>query len=109
MEDIPQAGDGGGTPIKIGGGLTIETADDLRRRLIAAVDGNPNVVCDFADVDTCDTAGLQLLYSLRITALQRGHAFHVTAISSAIRTAAEAVGLSMQVLTASQRGTGDAL
>lgn len=86
-------------PLKIMGEQTIRTADELHEALAQYLDRGLDVVVDLSEVDECDTAGLQLIYALRQSAVQRKQRFHITAVSPAITETATALGLHIEALT----------
>ena len=102
-----QAGSGGpqancaseANPVKIDGELSIRNADELHKIFAGTLDPGLDVVVDFAEVQTCDTAALQLICSLHKTAVQRGQRFQIAALSPAIEATAAALGLAIPKLT----------
>jgi anti-anti-sigma regulatory factor len=78
--------------------LTIENAEDLRQFLVAALERSSEPALDFSAVRDCDTAGLQLICSLRKTATERGQQLRITAISPLVQAAAAEIGLPMEEL-----------
>jgi len=87
-------------PLKISGEQTIHTADELHKALSDALHQSPAVVVDLSGVDECDTAALQLIYSLRRSAVERKQRFEITAVSPAITETAAALGLRLEELMA---------
>jgi anti-anti-sigma regulatory factor len=83
----------------LAGKWNIENAEELQGRLTGSLDPNEDIVLDLAGVASCDTAALQLLWSLRRTALERGLGFRVAAMSPAIVEIAGALGLPLRELT----------
>lgn len=91
--------DAHGIPVKVRGDLSIGNAEDLLQLFREALSRHPQLVMDFAEVETCDTAVLQLICSLRKTLLQSGQRFRLAAIAPAIEHAAAAIGLPIQAWT----------
>ena len=86
--------------IRIDGELNIAHAASVQRQLLAAAGRGQRAVLDFSAVSGCDTAGLQLICSLRKAA------FRVAEISAAIEAAAGAIGLPLSELTGGQGAGG---
>lgn len=86
----------------LAGEWNIANAEELRKllaeSLIADSDAGGDLVLDLAGVQACDTAALQLFYSLRRTAAERGLRWRVAALSNAITETASALGLPVQEL-----------
>ena len=81
---------------KFGGDWTIRRAEELRQRLAADIRPGPEIELDFGEIVECDTAGLELICSLRKTAAGQGGGFRVAAISPAVESAAAALGLRIE-------------
>ncbi len=85
-------------PLRIDGDLSIRNTEDLHRRFSTALEAGGGMVVDFAGVEACDAAALQLICSVSKTAARRGQGFRVTALAPAIEEAAAAIGLAVQEL-----------
>lgn len=83
-------------PLKIAGDQTIGAASALHRQFAEYAGRGHDIVLDLSEVHACDTAGLQLICSLRATAAQAQRSFHIAALSPEIEEAAAAVGLCMR-------------
>ena len=83
-------------PLKIAGGLTIGATPELHQAFAEYAGRSPDIVLDLSGVHACDTAGLQLICSLRCTAAQARRRFHIAALSPEIEEAAAALGLRME-------------
>lgn len=79
--------------VKAKGPFTIYEAAEIRDAMLAAFDGPEGLILDLGDVTECDTAGVQLLCSARVTARKTGKIFNVLAVSDAVTQAMEGVGL----------------
>ena len=102
-------GDGGASgdsPLQAGGEWSIGNADELRD-LLAGFLAQGSVVVDFAGVTSCDTAALQLICSLRKTAIERGLRVRIAALSPAIEEVAAALGLAIAEITGVGEAEGD--
>ena len=95
--------------VKITGELSIRNVAELHQRLGESLGRGPDLVLDFTQVESCDTAGLQLICSLRKTAVQRGLRFRVATMSPAIEATAAALGFALQKSTVAERAGGDYL
>jgi anti-anti-sigma factor len=80
------------------GDWNIGNVDDLRRLLAGCLDSGKEIVLDLSGVEGCDTAALQLVWSMRRTALQRGVGFRVAEVSRAMAEIAGSLGLSIEEL-----------
>lgn len=81
--------------LQIDGSLTMEHLNDLKEALIACYDEYSGVVLDLKNVNECDTAGIQLLWSTRKTATYKSKSFSINAASDAIKNAAERIGIGL--------------
>ena len=88
-----------GVRLNITGEQTIRTADRLHEKLAQYLGRGLDMVVDLSGVDECDTTALQLLYALRLSAVQGKRRFHITAASPAITETAAALGLCIEALT----------
>ena len=95
-----------GSPVSLAGEWNIGNAEELHQLLTQALERGPDVTLDLAGVTACDTAALQLLCSLRKTAIERGQRFSIAALSPAIVEIAAALGLPLSEL---MEGAGDGL
>lgn len=86
------------------GPLDIRSVDELRSRLLECCHRNHHLVLDLAAVESCDTAGLQLLYSARKQAAREGKQIEVHAISASIQNTASALGIPFEALGAGVSG-----
>ena len=89
-----------GDVLKIAGTLDISVADSLREALTNSFHRYGVIRVDLSDVETCDTAALQLLYSARQSAARDQAIFQITALSPAIAKTIAALGLQVDDLTA---------
>lgn len=83
----------GEVTVKVEGELSIRNADSLRTLLAESLDRSSCLAIDLADVESCDAAGLQLICSLRRTAVERGQRLRFGKISDAFKSASDALGL----------------
>jgi anti-anti-sigma factor len=89
------------------GELTIRNAEEVRRLMSGALDAGAGLVLDVTDIQACDTAGLQLICSLRKSAAERGQRFRISGASAAVEECAAALGLSMAELNGPREGNRD--
>jgi len=87
--------------LKFSGTLDIYAVDAARDVLIQHVQNNPRLILDLSEVEECDVAGLQLLFSVRKTIESLCKSLEVKRVSQAIIDACAALGLGMDQLTAS--------
>lgn len=78
---------GGGTVVRVGGEIDLDTADGLEAVLARALsegdDGTP-LVLDLSEVSFCDSTGLSALLHLRLLARRRRTPFAVSAASAQV-------------------------
>ncbi len=84
--------------IRVKGALTIYEVAELRDLLLEGLDQTQGLRLNLADVTECDTAGIQLLYSARMTAKDRGKRFEFTERSRSVQETAEVIGIDPQAL-----------
>jgi anti-anti-sigma regulatory factor len=95
--------------LKIIGGLSIGAAGALHKALDGYLGRGSDLVLDLSAVHECDTAALQLIYSLRRTASQRKQRFDIAVVSPEIQNIATALGLAIGELTSADcPGSADA-
>lgn len=87
--------DQSGRVLKLTGALGIGEAEELRNALRDFVGEASAPIVDLAEVDACDTAALQLLYSARKTADRSGKQFEFVGASAAIRDIGATLGLTL--------------
>jgi anti-anti-sigma factor len=79
--------------VKVTGPMSIYEATALREAMLAAFDSPEGVTLDLGEVTECDTAGVQLICSARITARKRGTPLTIRAVSDAVTQSMEGVGI----------------
>lgn len=72
-------------PLALEGPLTIYVAQELKSRLLGAVQDSDELRLDLTQVTELDTAGLQMLYLAKREATRLGHALHIVGHSAAVR------------------------
>jgi anti-anti-sigma regulatory factor len=85
-------------PRKLTGELSMGTASDLRSALLDCL--SRGLTVDLSEVQECDTAALQLIYSFGETAARHKPPFKIAGISTAIREAAAALGVEIEAFVA---------
>lgn len=91
--------------VRISGSLIISVANDLRTARLEALAANSILVLDLSEVDACDVAGIQVIYSAQRTARACNKSLRIASISTAILAAGTALGLPLDELT-ELSGTG---
>ena len=84
----------------LAGTLDISSSDELRKALSDCLNREPEVKVDLSRADACDTAALQVLYSLHKSAGMSHKIFRITALSEAVEKMVTALGLSLSHFTA---------
>ena len=85
--------------VKLQGDLHISSAEDLRGALIVELASVSALVLDLSEVDSCDSASLQLLCSLKKSAGVCSKAVSVTGLSTAMVDTCSMIGFSLKDLT----------
>jgi anti-anti-sigma factor len=83
---------------KIIGPLTVNTAEELRGRLLTYLRQTKTAVIDLAAVDTCDCAGLQLLLAAHKSATAAGGSLQVRDLALPVLDLAKRIGLNLDCL-----------
>jgi anti-anti-sigma factor len=81
--------------LQLQGDMHISDLEELRGALIRTLKAGPAMVLDLSGVDRCDTASLQILYSLRRSAERDGKELSIFGLSTAIREAGASLGFSL--------------
>ncbi len=74
-----------GYRLTLSGELTIYTAAMLKERLVRELEASGSMEIDLGKVTELDTAGFQVLYSLRRTCARRGKELKISSPSQAVR------------------------
>ena len=83
-----------GTGLTVKGNCLIQELDPLVKSLGELVESDRNSIqLDLSNVETIDTAGIQLLASCRNTALARCKTFSISSMSDSVRDALQLTGL----------------
>ena len=83
-----------GTGITVKGNCLIQELELLVKSLGEMVESDRNSIqLDLSNVESIDTAGIQLLASCRNTALARGKTFRIISMSDSVRDALQITGL----------------
>lgn len=72
------------TDIRLEGDLTIYQAQDVRDRLLQALDEHDGLDVHLADITEADTAGLQVLMAAKLSARERNKTLRYSGHSAAI-------------------------
>ncbi|CAK0773756.1 hypothetical protein CCP2SC5_600022 [Azospirillaceae bacterium] len=81
--------------LKIQGALTVRVVEKLKAQIISATQSCHVLTLDLEDVEECDTAGLQLLFTATRHALQDGKTIRIGPCSAVLHTTAEKLGLKL--------------
>ena len=83
-----------GTGLTVKGNCLIQELEPLVKSLGELVESDRNAIyLDLAQVESIDTAGIQLLVSCRNSALSRGKTFSIALMSDSVREALQITGL----------------
>ena len=83
-----------GTGITVKGNFIIQELEILIKSLFELVESDRNSIqLDLSNVDSIDTAGIQLLVSCRNSALARGKNFTIASMSDSVRETLDTTGL----------------
>jgi ABC-type transporter Mla MlaB component len=89
----------GGGVVRMQSNLHIGEVEELRTVLMGELAVAPALELELSGVENCDTAGFQLLCSLRKSAEQAAKELHISAFPAAMREASATIGLSLEDLT----------
>ncbi len=83
-----------GTGLTVKGNCLIQELDPLVKSLGELVESDRNSIqLDLSNIETIDTAGIQLLASCRNSALARGKTFSISSMSDSVRDSLQLTGL----------------
>ena len=83
-----------GTGLTVKGNCLIQEIKPLVKSLVDLIESDRNSIqLDLSNVESIDTAGIQLLASCRNTALARGKTFSIISMSDSVRDALQITGL----------------
>ena len=83
-----------GTGLTVKGNCLIQELDPLVKSLGELVESDRNSIqLDLSNVESIDTAGIQLLASCRNSALARGKTFKINSMSDPVREAMQITGM----------------
>tara|TARA_Y100000590_G_scaffold316283_1_gene357688 strand:+ start:138 stop:437 length:300 start_codon:yes stop_codon:yes gene_type:complete len=83
-----------GTGLSVKGNCLIQELDPLFKSLGELVESDLNSIqLDLSNVESIDTAGIQLLASCRNSALARGKTFKINSMSDPVREAMQITGM----------------
>lgn len=91
--------DESGGVLRLAGGLGICETEQLHRTLVEALNKASSLTLDLSEVETCDTAALQLLYSARITAERSGKSIKIQGASQPVLATCETLGVPVEALS----------
>jgi anti-sigma B factor antagonist len=80
------------------GQLTIYRVDELKRELLSLLNSNDFLELDIGNVNECDTAGLQLLCSLKKTSIETKKKFIITGESKSIEDVMVRTGITSDMI-----------
>ena len=90
--------------IKLNGTISIYEAADIHKRILQSFTENNTVSIDLSDVDTCDAAGMQLLFSAIKAGEEKGNQIIITQASEAFQETARLIGLQQELFNSSNGG-----
>ena len=70
--------------LRIEGPMTVNEASALRNEMVECFNACDGLILDLNDSSDCDTAGIQLMCSARLTAQRTGKHFEVTGTSTCL-------------------------
>lgn len=83
--------------LRVSGDLDIYNVDVAQEALRHHIADKPGCALDLGGVETCDTAGLQLLLAARRSAVAAGKTFSIHASNLAIANCGELLGLGAEM------------
>jgi len=89
-----------GELVQLRGEMHISDGEEIRLALAAELAASSStLVLRLSEVERCDTASLQLLFSLQKSAARDGKSFRIEAPSAAVSEASTSLGISLESLT----------
>jgi anti-sigma B factor antagonist len=85
--------------IRLPGALEIYEAETLRSALLEQLAASSELVLDLGSVESCDTAGAQLLLSARRAAALAGKSFRCVHVPAAVTEVWAKLGLPLDLIT----------
>ncbi|PRX99614.1 STAS domain-containing protein [Allonocardiopsis opalescens] len=79
--------------VTVNGEIDLYTAPQLNRELADAISGSPHLVVDLAQVDFCDSTGMNVLLAAMKRSRERGGSFVLLAPRPAVRKILQVTGL----------------
>ncbi len=92
------------TRLDIEDSITIYDVISLRERILAALEGSEGIELDLSNVKECDTAGIQLLYSLKMSIQRLNRKLIVRGLSDCVKTSLKRTSMHIDMITVDQRG-----
>lgn len=86
------------TILKVEGVLSIYEAEAFKKELLEGLDKSSELVIDLGAVSECDLTCIQLLYSAKKTALEKGKIFAIMNISGPVKKIIEKAALPLEKL-----------
>jgi anti-sigma B factor antagonist len=88
------------------GDLTIPSAQVQREVLLAALaEDGPELLLDLSQIESCDSAGVQLLVATQRSARAGGRELRIVGASTTVREALKTYALDRQLLGTAEGGT----
>ena len=83
--------------ISIKGPMSIYEVREIYGDLLKSFDEDGEIILDLSEVTSCDVAGIQLLYSAKRTAKEKGKRFSLSAVSGAVLEEAARTGIELDL------------
>lgn len=83
--------------LRLVGDLDLYHVESAREALLNQLSEKPVLELDLGGVETCDTAGMQLLLAARCSAVASGKTFSISTRSPAVERCGELLGLTPEI------------
>ena len=84
--------------IDINGAITICDILNIHKKLLRSIEDKDAVSINLQDVDSCDTSGIQLLFSVLKTGEKKGKKLNLINVSEPIQETAKQIGVYQEIL-----------
>ncbi len=83
----------GADVLSISGDFTVYEVNDAHKALLEYVESGSDFILDLGEVGECDTAAVQLLFSLYKTTAEQGKPVLIKSMSETVKAAFERIGM----------------
>lgn len=85
--------------VEIGSSLTISNIAELHSKFKKIINNSDRINIDLNNIDDCDTSGIQLLYSIKKSCLERKKEITIINPSAAINEALNRISITWEIFS----------